>query len=273
MVIEKLRPGRFHGCITKSLRVADFILTESEFDPHSKLPRHAHENSYFCFGLQGSYTERLGSREVVCRPAAVTFRASGQTHEAIVHDADTRVFMLEIPSHWIEKLRANSLTLRITNDFCGGALPQLSAKLYREFNQTDTAAKLAIEGLALELLAEAARQRSATIGAPPSWLRQAREMIVEYFPKNLKLTQIASEVGVHPIYLATAFRQKFGLTIGEFVRQLRIERACAELIKGELPLATVALQAGFVDQSHFSKVFKAYVGTTPAKYRRTLRSS
>ena len=32
MVIERLRPGSFHGCITKSLRVADFILTESEFD-------------------------------------------------------------------------------------------------------------------------------------------------------------------------------------------------------------------------------------------------
>lgn len=56
MVIERLRPGSFHGCITKSLRVADFILTESEFDPHSRLPRHAHENSYFCFGLQGVYT-------------------------------------------------------------------------------------------------------------------------------------------------------------------------------------------------------------------------
>lgn len=37
--------------------------------------------------------------------------------------------------------------------------------------------------------------------------------------------------------------------------------------------ATIALQAGFVDQSHFSKVFKSYVGTTPAKYRRSFRRS
>jgi hypothetical protein len=43
MVIERLGPGSFHGCITKSLRVADFILTESEFDPYSRLPRHAHK--------------------------------------------------------------------------------------------------------------------------------------------------------------------------------------------------------------------------------------
>src|SRR5688572_32088650 len=100
MVIQRLRPGASHGQVTKSLRVADFILTEAAFAPHSRLPRHAHENSYFCFGLQGVYTERYGKREVVCRPSALSFRSSAQTHEALVHGADTRVFVLEIPSQW-----------------------------------------------------------------------------------------------------------------------------------------------------------------------------
>jgi len=268
MVIERLRPGRLHGRVTKSLEVADFILTESAFDPHSKLPLHAHENSYFCFVLQGVYTEQYGNREVVCRPSALTFRASCQTHEALVHGADTRVFVLEISPQWIERLRADSLTLESAFEFCGSALTRLCARLNSEFHKTDSAAKLAIEGLALELLAEAARQPSTGIGAAPLWLRQAREMIVEHFSETLKLTQIAQEVGVHPVYLATAFRQRFGVTVGEFVRRLRIEHACAELIKGDLPLAAIALHAGFVDQSHFSKAFKLYVGTTPANYRK-----
>lgn len=273
MAIARLRPGNFHGCITKSLTVADFILTESVFDPHTRLPLHAHETSYFCLGLQGVYTERCGSREVVCRPSALTFRGPAQTHAAVVHAADTRVFMLEIPSGWIEKLQADSLRLKITSDFCGDALPHLTAKLYREFNKTDAAAKLAIEGLALEVLAAATRQSHNGIQTAPPWLRRAREMIVEHFPEALKLTDIAADVGVHPVYLATAFRQKFGITIGEFVRRLRIEHACAELRKGELALAAIALQAGFVDQSHFSKVFKSYVGVTPHKYRTIFRSS
>ena len=140
--------------------------------------------------------------------------------------------MLEISPSWIEKLRADSLTLESAFEFYGGAPTRLFARLNREFHKTDSAAKLAIEGLALELLADAARQPYRRIGAAPAWLRQAREMILEHFPETLKLTQIAAEVGVHPVYLATAFRQKFGLTIGEFVRQLRIEHACAELMKG-----------------------------------------
>jgi len=41
MVIERLRPGTLQGRVTKSLGVADFILTEAAFAPHSRLPRHA----------------------------------------------------------------------------------------------------------------------------------------------------------------------------------------------------------------------------------------
>ena len=273
MVIKRLRPGNLHGHVTKTLRVADFILTESAFDPHTKLPRHAHENSYFCFGLQGAYTERYGQREVLLRPAALTFRSSAQTHEALVHNADTRVFVLELSSKWIERLRADSLRLESAFEFYGGTLTRLCARLNREFHKNDSAAKLAIEGLALELLAEAARQPSHAIGTAPPWLRRARELVIEHFSETLKLTQLAAEVGVHPVYLATAFRQKFGITLGEFVRRLRIEHACAELKKEDLPLCAIALQAGFADQSHFSKVFKSYVGMTPREYRSFVRGS
>jgi len=270
-MVEKLRPGSLQGRVTKSLKVSDFILTEASYEARSRLPPHAHERSYFCFVLQGVYTERYARRETLCKPSAVTFRAQDEPHEAILHDVDSRVFVVEISPRWIDMLRADSLSLRSAYEFCGGSAPRLCASLNREFHKTDTAAKLAIEGLAIELLADAARQHSTRVQPAPPWLRQAREMIIEHFPETLQLTQIAAAVGVHPVYLATTFREKFGVTIGEFVRKLRIERACDELTKGDLPLATIALQAGFADQSHFSKVFKTYVGTTPAKYRRTFR--
>lgn len=272
-MVEKLEPGHLHGHITRSVIVSDFIFTESAFEAHTKLPRHTHVNSYFCFVLQGIYTERCSSREVVCRPSALTFRASDETHEAVVHDKNARVFVMEIPSPWIERLRADSLTLKSNPELCGTAVRRLCAHLNHEFHKTDRAAKLAIEGLALELLAEATRQPAREITSAPPWLRQAREMIVEQYPEPLKLTQIANSVGVHPVYLATAFRQKFGVTIGEFLRRLRIEHACAELVESEFPISEIALRAGFFDQSHFSKVFKSYVGTTPAKYRKAVGHS
>lgn len=272
-MVERLQPGRFHGRVIKSLEVAGFILTETAHEARSVLPRHAHENSHFCLVLQGTYTENYGKREIACKPSTLTFCRSGEVHEARLHDTNARVFVVEISPQWIERLRADSLTLRSAFEFSGSGLPQLSVRLNREFHKTDSAAPLAIEGLALELMAQAARQRVAKIRSAPAWLRQAHEMIVDSFPETLPLSQIAGAVGVHPVYLATTFRQRFGVTIGEFVRKLRIEQACAELRKGEVSLTEVALQAGFVDQSHFTKVFKSYLGTTPAQYRRTIHGS
>ena len=272
-MVERLPPGRLHGSVIKSLEVSGFILTETTHDAKSRLPRHAHENSYFCFVLQGAYTEKCGKQEVVCKPSTLTFRGSGEEHEALVFDANVRLFVLEIPPRWIERLREDSLTVSSTSEFSGGALPQLSVRLNREFHKTDSASPLAIEGLALELLAEAVRRPSTGMAGTPPWLIQAREMIAEHFAETLTLTHVAAQVGVHPVHLATTFRQKYGVTIGEFVRKLRIEHACAELIKEDLPLAAIALQAGFANQSHFSKVFKSYVGTTPAKYRRSIQTS
>lgn len=269
-MVEKLPPGCLHGDVIKSLEVSGFILTETAHRARSRLPEHAHQNSYFCFVLQGVYTEQYGGREIVCKPSTLTFRGSAETHEDLFHE-DGRVFVLEVTPHWIERLRENSLILNSTPEFFGGALPRLSARLNREFHKTDSAAQLAIEGLALEVLAEASRQSfTKLLRTTPSWLKQARELIIEHFPERQTLAQVAVQVGVHPIHLATAFRRKYGVTMGEFVRKLRIEHACSELIKGNLPLAEIALQAGFADQSHFSKAFKSYVGTTPSRYRRNL---
>jgi AraC family transcriptional regulator len=266
--MDKLSPAPLHGRPIRSLEVSGFVLTENVHRGRTRLPLHAHGNPYFCLVLQGIYTEYLGSKEVICKPSTLTYRSSGITHEDVLHEADCRVFVLEIHPRWIERLRENSLVLKNTLECFGGTLLQLCAQLNREFHRTDSAARLAIEGLALEVLAEAVRQSSTRLArTTPVWLKQAREMIVEHFPQTLTLVQIAAQVGVHPVHLATTFRQTYGVTVGEYVRKLRIEHACAEL-KGTIPLAAIALQAGFADQSHFSKVFKAYVGTTPARYRR-----
>lgn len=273
-MFEKRPPGCLYGRIIKSLEVSSFILTETAHKAMSRLPSHAHENSYFCFVLQGVYTERHGNRELACEPSTLTFRHSGEAHEDRFHDLDGRVFVLEIPSQWIERLRENSLTLKSTIEFRGGPLPQLTARLNHEFHKTDSAAGLAIEGLALEMMAEAARQSSNTFErATPRWLKRAREMLIEHFSEKLTLTQVAAQVGVHPVHLASVFRQQYGCTVGEFVRQLRIEHACREIVKGELALATIALEAGFADQSHFSKAFRFYIGMTPTEYQRSARIS
>ena len=83
----------------------------------------------------------------------------------------------------------------------------------------------------------------------------------------VRLSELAVEIGIPPVQVARAFRAHYGLSVGEYGRRLRVEWAAAEIAGCDRPLAEIAVQAGFADQSHFTRLFKRYFGTTPGQYR------
>jgi AraC-like DNA-binding protein len=66
--------------------------------------------------------------------------------------------------------------------------------------------------------------------------------------------------------VARQFRKHYGTTIGEFVRQTRIEYARHRLCNSDLSTVEIALESGFAHQAHFSNVFKKVMGMTPGRY-------
>jgi AraC family transcriptional regulator len=86
--------------------------------------------------------------------------------------------------------------------------------------------------------------------------------------RALTVQSVAADVGVTAVRLSRAFRRAFGESLGSYQRRLRIRRACEQLRASSLPLAGIALDAGFTDQSHFTRVFKRHLGTTPGVFRR-----
>jgi AraC family transcriptional regulator len=72
---------------------------------------------------------------------------------------------------------------------------------------------------------------------------------------------------MHPVSLARAFRRAHGCSITWYRRRSRVRRA-ADLLTTAMPLADVAMESGFTDQSHFCRVFKVETGLTPSVYRR-----
>jgi AraC family transcriptional regulator len=136
----------------------------------------------------------------------------------------------------------------------------------------DEASPVAIEGLFLEMLAAASRcSMKTTERHVPHWLKQVREIINESFADSLSIAGIAESVGVHPVHLATVFRKRYRCTIGECIRQRRIEQASRMLSQSEATLVQIALASGFSDQSHFSKTFKHLTGLSPARFRSASR--
>lgn len=129
-----------------------------------------------------------------------------------------------------------------------------------------------LEALTLEMLITTERGGAPTPNTDyaPIWLRQAREFLHDSFLKSLSLEEIAIAAGEHSSHLARSFRLYYHYSPGEYVRQLRMEYACRLLITSQTPLAQIAREAGFSDQSHFCRVFKRMTGMTPAEYQKTL---
>lgn len=273
-MFNKLGLGCSNGKILKSLDTAGFVMTEIAYSAESRLSEHSHENAHFCFVLQGSYTESDSKNVLECEPSTLTFRPAGEIHQDKFHNKDVRVFTIEIPTQWIERLRQDSIYLGHSINFRRGAVTRLSERLVKEFYGMETAANLIMEGLTLEIIAETARNSRHKVKCSiPPWLKKAKDLIHSSFKENLTLNQIASEVGVHPIHLANVFPQKYNCTVGEYIRDLRIEYARREITKGETPLAIIALEAGFANQGHFSSTFKRITGFTPAAYGRFSRKA
>lgn len=268
----KLQPGCFYGKILKSCEVNGLILSESIYLPDTTLSKHSHSYSYLCIVLRGGYRETYDRRIRDCRPSTVVFHPADEVHANHFLNRGGRLFRLEIPPHWADRVSEYSSTLSSPADFNGGLLVCLVAKLYRECNQLDSVSPLVIEGLALEIVAEMSRRRYPLQRVPPRWVMQAKELLQAHFAEKLNPTAIAELLNVHPVHLARGFRQAHGCTMGEYLRQLRIEIASHHLSTSDTPLADISTLIGFADQSHFSKNFKRLTGMTPAQYRTIFRA-
>jgi len=117
------------------------------------------------------------------------------------------------------------------------------------------------------MVAVAIRFRKTPGGQPPRWLTEVKDLLHERFREQITISSLARQADVHPVYLASTFRRKYGHSIATYVRELRVDYASRQLAESETSLATIAQAAGFSDQSHFSRIFKRITGMTPAAYR------
>jgi AraC family transcriptional regulator len=141
--------------------------------------------------------------------------------------------------------------------------------MYKEFSERDEFSPVALESIATELLVAAARkQQRKGERTPPPWLARLKEYLRENFSEPPGLNELAKAVDVHPTHLARVFRQFERCTVGDFIREVRIDYARQRLLGSNEPLVDITLGAGFSDQSHFTRSFKRVTGMTPTEFRR-----
>ena len=156
---------------------------------------------------------------------------------------------------------APSFTMTLSRN----SLPELFLRMYYKFREMDDESLKRLEQALLD-----GRSVTDSDRRFPQWLERVRNILEQRFAEPFKLSEIAAEAGVHPVHLAREFRKYFGCSVGEYLRRVRIEYACRELMGSDAAVTNIAFAAGFADQSHFSRTFKRLCGTTPGRYRASL---
>jgi AraC family transcriptional regulator len=260
--------GHFFGVNRLERRVAGFLLSETHYRGGLVVPPHIHPLPYFAYLLAGGYQEHLGRQAMTFEPQSFVFHPSHEVRHGRLGDHGARLFHVEMAPRCLEQLQEEGSLLGDSMAQQAGPAVLLSQRLYREFRQTDTASTFAVEGLALEIVGALLRSAPRAETGIPRWLALARERVHDEWARPLTVQTMALELGVSAVRLSRGFRRAFGESIGAHQRRVRIQRACERLRESSISLAEIALDAGFTDQSHFTRVFRRVIGTTPAVFRR-----
>jgi AraC family transcriptional regulator len=244
-------------------------LSDYEYAPGLRVVPHRHEASYLSVVVAGGYEESLRDGLRACVAGTVTFHVAGEQHSDRFGVKGARIFTVEFEPDWLAHAAEVAPLLDAPAEFRGGVIGSLMRRICAEFERMDDLTPLAIEGLALEAVAEASRRaRDSQNRGPSRWLQDAHDLLAEEFRTRLTLRDIASRAGVHPAHLVREYRRHYGTTIGEAIRTRRIAFASLRLSTSSESIAQVALACGFSNQSHFTAAFRRVTGFSPAAYRR-----
>jgi AraC-like DNA-binding protein len=95
---------------------------------------------------------------------------------------------------------------------------------------------------------------------------RARAILRERLSAPPSLEELGRQVGCSPFYLSRLFSQEAGMTIQQFIRQVRMERAAELLRSGRCNVTEAALEVGYNSLSHFSSAFHETFGCCPGLY-------
>jgi len=102
-------------------------------------------------------------------------------------------------------------------------------------------------------------------------IRKMIEYINENFTRKIKSEEVAMVGGLSTSRCLHLFKEETGLSLSGYIKKLRVDYGKYILLNTDVSLADCAIEAGFFDQSHFTKTFKQREKITPAQFRRKFK--
>lgn len=223
----------------------------------AKHPPHQHVNDYICIVLAGGFAERQKERWQERRSGSFFIHRAGETH----HDHFGPHGAVCLSMHLELRRSSSDMTEGLCSTLARSTADQLALELVASSRE-----ELVLASLAAQLFEELGLISQACKSG--SWIDKIAEAMCDEPARRWSLRELAAIAQRHPVHLAQAFRAQTGVSIGMFQRRRRIMRLCLALRSGSTPLATLAAELGYSDQSHMTSELRTAIGMSPGRYRR-----
>ena len=250
----------------------DVAMHEGRFGAGDLLPCHVHDAPVISLVLEGEGVEQVGTRTRAVAASDLLLTPSYAPH-GYRFATRGRWFNIQLSDAWLARAADGGPPVAETAQVVRSrSAAAWAARVRTEVRTRDSVSRLAIDGALLLMVADVLRARTDDASRRvPRWLRRDEDALETTAASPPSVESLAALAGVHPTHLLRTFRRHHGTTIANFLRQRRVERARVEVATTRRPLAMIALDAGFADQSHFTRVFRQAFGETPGQYARSLR--
>jgi AraC family transcriptional regulator len=258
--------------VRRSESMDALVLSEITYPPGFRIGWHFHELAAFTLTVRGSSTETFTKTRFDQTERRLLLRPAEERHWDSVGNRGAKCFLIEVSKPWLAGLPRLGYILGSPSFHGRGTITYLAHRAYREWLLNDTASPIAIQALVHEIAAFLIREDERPAGVePPVWLRRVKQRLDEGFAETPSLAELAGIGGVHSTHVARHFRRHFRLTIGEYLRQRRVDAAIELLSRKNLSLTEIALESGFSSHGHLCTVFKRVTGMTPSEFREMKR--
>ncbi|MEQ1866551.1 MAG: AraC family transcriptional regulator [Micropepsaceae bacterium] len=261
---QRLRLGEHYATATLDRKIGPLRVWEFVHPPRCRIPEHRHERAHAIIVLSGGFAQFEEGDASQHREGDAILYPRGAAHANTIGADGARCLGIEFEADYLPQLMPLELA-RLGRRVKLGIRVNIDARrIKRAAAADDPDAPVEMERAVRDLMLKIVD----TTEAEPTWISAIKTALSAQPSVNPDIRKLARVAGRHPAHVMREFRRHVGVSVGEYVRSLRVAHACHDLRRPKASLSEIAAAHGFADQSHFSRTFQRFMNMTPDEFRR-----
>ncbi|MEL6537400.1 MAG: helix-turn-helix transcriptional regulator [Bacteroidota bacterium] len=245
----------FLGATALQMEAENFKVSVVEYSKPVSEDWHWHEKFHLSSILSGGDLESRKQQDIQVLPGKVMVYDQGEIHRNRFTAHPSRNLNIELEEGFFTpELKFSHLQ---SKSFSSIELHSI----YFELALNDLYSEQSIRQTLQSLFWQDAHGRNT------EWIETLETLLRDRWNEFPSLEDLSVELGVHPITISKYFALYKGITLSEYMRKLKVERALHGLLNTADSLAEIAFRCGFSDQSHMTRLIKRHTGYTPRRIR------